>query len=64
MKARVTVSDAALRLRQGYWATRDLLLRGELCGGRDDRGRLYVEADSVERLLRQRARQRTARVPA
>lgn len=56
--ARIPLADAALRLGQSYWRTRDSLLRGDLTGGRDNRGRFYVESSSVERLLRRRARER------
>ena len=60
----LSLTDAALRLGASYWATRDLLLRGTLAGGRDAKGRYFVENASVGRLLRERSRQRSAAEPA
>lgn len=50
---------AALRLGRSYRATLDALLRGELTGHRDARGRWRVDVASVEALAQREA----ARVP-
>lgn len=57
----MSLIDAAMRLGRGYHATRDLLLRGELRGGRDKKGRLFFYVDDVERLAA--SRQGTQRQP-
>ena len=46
------LSEAALRLGIDYQQCRRLVLTGKLAGGRDDFGRLYVNARAVERWLR------------
>ncbi len=52
----ISLSDAALRLGVGYAAARDMLLRRELRGGKDARGRYVVEAADLERVLQERER--------
>ena len=47
----LSIAQTALLLRSGYQKTRDLLLRGELSGTIDKRGRLWVDRSSVERIL-------------
>lgn len=47
----LSITQTALLLRSGYQETRDLLLRGELSGTIDKRGRLWVDRSSVERHL-------------
>ncbi len=49
---RLTITDAALRLRASYWTTRELLLRGQVVGGRDESGHLFIDGRSLERYLR------------
>ena len=51
MDDQIPLSEAALRLRLDYQQCRRLLHRGELAGGRDSFGRLFVTAASVERRL-------------
>jgi hypothetical protein len=53
----ISVSDAALKLGVSYWRARDMLLRGDLQGGKDERGRYYVDQTSLNRM---RKRQRAA----
>lgn len=49
MKAeQVPLSEAALRLGIDYHQCRRMLLRGDLSGGRDEFGRLYVDRRSVD----------------
>ena len=50
MPRRITITEAAFRLGLSYQQTRDRLLKGDLRGGRDDDGRLYVDARDIERL--------------
>ena len=54
MRAVVSLTRAALRLGLGYHAARDMLLRGELHGGIDARGRYLVDAEGLERIVRER----------
>jgi len=53
----VPLTDAALRLGVSYWPARDMLFRGQLRGGKDLRGRYYVDPE----LLREVAEERRAR---
>lgn len=48
MSTCLPLADAAFRLGLDYHRVRALLFRGELTGGRDDFGRLYVDLDAVE----------------
>jgi hypothetical protein len=67
MRAVISLSRAALRLGLGYQATRDMLLRGELRGGIDARGRYVVDAEELERLIHEGPvgpERRRKRVPA
>jgi hypothetical protein len=50
----VPLLDAGLRLGLTYHQVRNLLLSGQLSGGRDGFGRLYIDPQDVERLLRER----------
>jgi hypothetical protein len=50
--AEVPLTEAALRLKKSYLATRDMAFRGKLDARRDARGRWLVTAESVERALR------------
>ena len=50
---RVSLAEAALRLRLTYHQVRALVLRGQLKGGRDDLGRFYVDARDLDRARRQ-----------
>jgi hypothetical protein len=61
LEARVPITAAGIRLGLSYWAVRDRVMRGELKGGKDSFGRLYVEADSLEDALRNRERAMRAR---
>ena len=47
MANRIPLTEAAFRMRLSYQQVRNKLLRGELKGGRDDFGRLYVDAAEV-----------------
>ena len=51
----MTVTDAAHRLARSYNQTMRLVLRQELQGRRDERGRWLVTTESVERYQRARA---------
>ena len=50
----ITMATAARLLGLTYQGARDLLLRGRLDGGRDDRGHWWIRARSVRRYARQR----------
>ena len=52
-RGRFPITDAALRLGETYQQVRTRLLRGDLKGGRDEFGRLYVDAADLRRVLRQ-----------
>jgi len=52
----VRLVNAAGRLRLSYRATMDAILRGELRGWQDDRGRWFVDRCDLDRLVRKRAR--------
>jgi hypothetical protein len=58
--ARLTIMDAALRLRLSYDVVRRMVLVGELEGGKGDTGRWYVEASSVEAYRRNSATETAA----
>lgn len=47
MPTRLPLSEAALRLNLDYQQCRRLLLTGQLPGGRDEFGRLFVLASAV-----------------
>ena len=51
-RGRFPITDAALRLGETYQQVRTKLLRGELKGGRDEFGRLYVDATCLRRVRR------------
>lgn len=56
MKAKVlTLVRAAARLCLGYRATLDAILRGELEGYQDRRGRWFVSKQSLERFAKTRS---------
>lgn len=46
-KGEVTLAQACFRLRCGYVVGRDKVLRGELEGRQDERGRWHVREDSL-----------------
>lgn len=50
------ISDVAMQLRLSYDQTRRLLLTGELEGGRDRDGNLYIEQRSLDEYREQRHR--------
>lgn len=50
---RVTLTDAALRLGVSYWRTREMVLRGQLRGGKAGRV-FWVDAEDLERVASQR----------
>jgi hypothetical protein len=50
MTDHVPLSLAALMLRKTYHRVRELVMRGELPGGRDARGHWYVERSALERI--------------
>lgn len=55
MTKRLPLSEAALRLNLDYQQCRKLVLTGQLPGGRDEFGRLFVLASAVDELLATRA---------
>ena len=50
----ITLATAARLMGVSYQGARDLLLRGRLDGGRDNRGHWWIRARSVRRYVRQR----------
>lgn len=56
LEARVPITVAGMQLRLSYWAVRDRVMRGELKGGKDAFGRLYVDGEALESALRERER--------
>jgi hypothetical protein len=52
MAKQIPVTAAALKLGITYHKCRALLLSGELLGGRDEFGRLFVDSRAVERAKR------------
>jgi hypothetical protein len=52
MRERISLTEAARRLRLGYSAAYNRLLRGALKGGRDERGHWYVDSIDLERQAR------------
>ncbi len=46
---RIPLADAGLRTGQTYHQIRNLLLSGEVRGGRDAFGRLFVHLDDLKR---------------
>jgi hypothetical protein len=55
MTQRLPLSEAALRLTLDYQQCRRLVLTGQLPGGRDEFGRLFVYASAVDDRLATRA---------
>lgn len=51
MSGRTPLADAAMKLGLSYSQARNMLFRGELKGGRDKYGRLFVTSSEVRRLL-------------
>jgi hypothetical protein len=49
----VPITEAARRLGIDYQQCRRLVLRGELAGGRDDFGRLFVSRAALEQRARE-----------
>ena len=45
----VPLARAAAELKRGYWATRDAVLRGDLRGWQDARGRWLVDELSLQK---------------
>ena len=58
----VPLTKAALLLRRTYQSARDLVLRGELRGWQDDRGKWWVDREDLNRLqdVAQLSSERTA----
>lgn len=48
---RIPLTDAAIRLRERYKKALDLLLTGQIEGGRDVSGRWMVSPESVARYI-------------
>ena len=48
---RISLARAATRLGLGYYAARDRVMRGELAGGQDERGRWWVSSQAVEQAM-------------
>jgi hypothetical protein len=51
MSGRLPLADAAMKLGLSYSQARNMLFRGELKGGRDKYGHLFVTNSEVRRLL-------------
>jgi len=49
MESRVTVATAALMIGRSYNQVLRLIMIGSLAGGRDDRGRWWVDAADLQR---------------
>lgn len=54
MSGRIPLSAAAMKLGLSYGQARNMLLRGDLEGGRDRYGRLFVASREIRRLLAER----------
>lgn len=52
---RLGMMDAALQLRVSYDVVRRMVLVGQLEGGKDEHGRWYVEASSLDEYRRNSA---------
>lgn len=52
--ARVPLSVAGLKLRLSYWGVRNLVMRGEIEGARDEYGRWFVDREALEEAMRAR----------
>ena len=61
MEERVPIAHAAMQLSMTYHQARNLVLSGGLAGGRDDFGRLYVNASAIRQVLQERRAKRGGR---
>lgn len=61
MSGKVPLPDAALKLGLSYSQARNMLFRGELKGGRDRYGHLFIASSEVRRLLNAGRTIRTSR---